>query len=482
MSAAHAASVAARLLAFYREPTVYRPLYAHGQERMPDGQVVFRLALGRFPAGWLRELPAAERDEVRLAARAFVRQVCLRERATHYQLLCAGPDAGRGELKENYRLMMALIHPDRQDASLEAWPLGCAQRVNQAIEELTDPGRRAAYDAGLELATDGAALDAWARAHAEAGSPRHVRTRSRPGLADAGRRAMVIVGVLAALFVVQSWWVGGSAPEHSLLERSLPASARWMRDVLPDTPRFLAHTTAFDFAALAPLAEPRRLAAVGTWVPMSEPRVPVPPAAASPAPAPAPAPASMEEGLTLQASAAVAMPRDSAAAERVAPAEPKRAMPAAANAPAPAVQPPAPSRVAQAAPPGIPARASPDPGAPTRDQVEAVVALMVGYYDAGDAPGLVGLIDADSLGWWQGMRTRAAYADFFAATRERRLRMERLAWETAGTAARARGEAVILAQFADGRPAIERRVPVEVDIELRAGEPRITRLVLFPGA
>jgi hypothetical protein len=116
--------------------------------------------------------------------------------------------------------------------------------------------------------------------------------------------------------------------------------------------------------------------------------------------------------------------------------------------------------------------------APSREQVEIVVALLVGYYDAGDSERLVGLVDS---GWLQGFRSRTTFAEFFAATRTRKLRMERLGWRTNGTVAEARGEATVMAEYPDGRPRLERRIPVELDIALRDGAPRITRLVLFPG-
>src|SRR5258706_7868763 len=152
--AARAASVASELLAFYREPVLHRTHYLHGEQDFPDGGVVFRLALGRFPQGWLRDMPAAERAEVRSAARAFVRQVCLWDRATHYQLLCVGVDARREAIRESYHLLIALVHPDRQEADSEEWPTGCAQRANLAHETLTDRDRRAAYDASFGKGTE----------------------------------------------------------------------------------------------------------------------------------------------------------------------------------------------------------------------------------------------------------------------------------------------------------------------------------------
>lgn len=436
-----AASVAGQLLAFYREPALHRPPFIHGEAPMPDGQVVLRLALGRFPPGWLRDLPERDREEVRDAAVAFVRQVCLWERATHYQVLCLRPDATHAAIRESYRLLIALIHPDRHDAKGAGWPTGCSQRANQAHELLADAQRRAEYDAGLHHATDAAAVEAAVRAaHAAQPGRRHRGARSSP--ASVAKRFVVVIGVIVALFIVQAWWVGDVAPQYSLLERTIPASSRWVRDILPDPPRFLTASNPFRPELLESLKEPRRLAAVGSWVPSQEP----PRETAQPAPVP---------------------PTVAAPPARLVASEP--AAPVLRLAQAPATPPPP-------ATPETPGSAS-----PTRDQIEALVAQLVGYYDAGDAERLVGLYDPGELGWFGGGRIRTPFTEFFGATRERRLRMERLQWRNAGNSAQARGEATVLADYVDGRPRLQRRVPVELDIALRDGQARITRLVLFPG-
>lgn len=459
-----AASVAAQLLAFYREPALRRPPYLHGETPMPDGQVVLRLALGRIPQAWLADLDPRDRAEAGEAARAFVRQVCLWERATHYQVLCLGPEARREAIRECYHLLIALIHPDRQGAADSGWPNDCAQRANQAHAVLGDPAERARYDEQLDRAADGMSLEASARRAQASEAPGRPRKRRSAPVAIA-RGFMLVTGVVAALFVVQAWWVGGAAPQYSLLESAMPTSARWVREVLPDPPRFLGVAAGhFDVEALEPLREPKRIAAVGTWIPMQKP-----------APEPVAAP------VAVVATAGESRPAPAIAVSR--PVEPTLRL---AQGTSLAVARPAPQRLAQAQPQAQPAQpqgtrpAAAAPASPSRDQVEGLVALLVSYYDAGDADRLVDLYDPGRLGFWSGMRTRNAYADFFGATRERRLRMERLTWQANGASAQARGEATVVADFLDGRPRIERRVPVEIDIGLRDGQARITRLLLFP--
>jgi len=471
MPAATAASVAAELLAFHREPVVHRPRYLHGDQALPAGHVVLRLALGRFPRGWARDLSRADRDEVRIAALEFVRQVCLRDRASHYQLLCLEPAAERDQVRENYQLLMALIHPDRQEPGAPAWPIGCVQRVNQAYETLADRRARAEYDEGLRSPSE--AFDP--RPRESANVARHRRSHSSAGAGSLGKRAAIVAGVIATLFVVQSWWVGGLKPEYSLLERAVPSSARW-GGAPADSPRFLGGVPIQTGPLLEPIKEPRRTVALAAWVPVpADPRVaaPAPERPASPVPAAAPSPPQPAMAVPLRAASSLAVAQPDPRASSPPSVAPVASAPSPPSRAAPAVE--QPLRLAQAGP------AAPVVEIPSRDQIEGVVALLVGFYDAGDTERLVGLVDADAFGWWQGYRMRTAYADFFGSTRARKLRMERLTWRNNGAIAEARGEATVTAEYADGRPRLERRVPVELDIAMRAGAPRITRIVLFPG-
>ena len=103
------------------------------------------------------------------------------------------------------------------------------------------------------------------------------------------------------------------------------------------------------------------------------------------------------------------------------------------------------------------------------------------YYEQGDASALMGLYASGEPGFFKSLRVRGAYADFFRSTKDRRLRMDHLDWEAGpGQTARARGEATLLADFADGSGKLERKVPVELDIAMRDGQARLTRLTLYP--
>src|SRR5258706_13476863 len=117
------AAVAERLKAFLADPRGAGPRYLEGAEPLPEGGIVLRLAQGKIPAG------IGDNALVHRAAQHFVRRVCLFERSNHYQVLCAARDASPEAIKENYHLLMSLLHPDRQKGPAEARPRGGANRV-----------------------------------------------------------------------------------------------------------------------------------------------------------------------------------------------------------------------------------------------------------------------------------------------------------------------------------------------------------------
>ncbi len=449
---AGAAAVASQLLDFFHEPTRFRPAWIHGERPLPEGHVVLKFALGRFSPGWKRDLSRHDKETLVEAARAFVRQVCLWERATHYQVLCLDPGASPESVRENYRLLMALLHPDRQeDSARPEWPTGHAQRVNEAYAVLSDAAQREDYDEAAQ------------RAHPPLREPelevaaiRRVRARPSPRYL----RSFAVVGaVIIALFVVQAWWVNDTPRHYALLEQpaSFQSSAQWMRDAISDgLPRFLgARPISFETLQLLDVPKaPRRLAA---WVPASETR-------ASPA---------ASGGPPTSGSTRI----EAAAPESVAPRS---------SVPIPATPPPSPVAAPRAPTSMVLAQANaapaPEPAASpaATQEIELLVARLVSYYEQGDADALMGLFASGEPGLWKGYRTRGSYTDFFRATRERRLRMNRLEWQTSADSARARGEATLVADYNDGRGHLERTVPVELDIALRGGRARLTRLSLFP--
>jgi hypothetical protein len=433
---AEAAIVAARLKAFQANPAHLGPRFAGGVEPLPEGGIVLRFAQGKIPAALAPS--RVEAHQLRSAAELFVRRVCLWERADHYQTLCARPDAPQETIKENYHLLMGLLHPDRQEGAEASWPESCAQRVNLAYATLGDAAARREYDARLRTERP---------RRQPAAAPRAADTRVRDvrfAKSLLAVSSVVALVIAAGLLVQEDEW-----SDRSVLQASL---ARLRADPAPgaDRPRYVGANSVGRRASDAVAADDAP--ALDYLRPLmrvfsreeAKPYVPH-------APVPAPAPVQ-----------AVAVP----------PSEPLIV----ARVDLPVAQAPMllPFAQAQAAP-------APRAAGPTNADVENMVVALVSYYEAGDADRIVDMVDPDSIGFFRRNRLRQAYNDFFRDTRTRQLRIDRLAWSSAGGGATARGEATVRAEYADRAP-FEKRVDMALDIVVREGKPRLARLDLFPAA
>src|ERR1035437_9549291 len=68
----------------------------------------------------------------------------------HYEELGVGCDAPTEEIRQAYKTLVRLLHPDGQtDGKLKAMAERQMQRLNGILEVLTDPQRRREYDEGL---------------------------------------------------------------------------------------------------------------------------------------------------------------------------------------------------------------------------------------------------------------------------------------------------------------------------------------------
>src|SRR4029079_16870139 len=91
-----------------------------------------------------RREPAAV-AELERAAAFYIRESFFRGGASHYDILGLGPDASADAVRENFRLVMQLIHPDRHSVDT-LWPEDFATRANRAYAVLKTPKTRADYD------------------------------------------------------------------------------------------------------------------------------------------------------------------------------------------------------------------------------------------------------------------------------------------------------------------------------------------------
>ena len=446
-----AAEVAARLKAFHADPARQAPRYLHGLEPLPEGGFVLRFAQGKIPAPLAHSIEEAQR--LRRAAEVFVRRVCLAERADHYHVLCAARDAPAETLKENYHLLMALLHPDRQEGAAEPWPEAFAQRVNLAYAALGSEATRREYDQQLRSEHPSRP----ARPMAAAPKPSEATRDVRFAKSLIAVSLVVAIVVAAGLTIHDDEW-----SDQSILQASL---ARLHIDPLPgaNRPRYVGAGTPPRGASEAAVAEePVSFEFLKPLMRLisEEPRPYVPPRMQPIA--------TTEHAQPVAAAFQAPVPSPVAAAPAAPVASPARV----------AVPAQVPLVVAQAALPVAQAPAVNAPG-PSNAAIEDLIVALVSYYEAGDADRIVGLVDSDSIGFFRRNRLRQAYADIVRATRARQLRIDRLAWSTAPGAASARGAAIVRAEYADRAP-LEKRVDMEIDIVLRDGKPRVTRLNLFP--
>ena len=138
--------------AFYRSPLRYQTLL-RTQTELPEGaEVLLRIAGGdtRLAQTYCRTT-GTDMDELIKAAEFFIEQVFFAPGATHYRILGLNSTANSAQIKEHYRLLMHLFHPDRHTLQ-GTWADVYARRVNQAYNVLRKPERRRHYDATLKSA------------------------------------------------------------------------------------------------------------------------------------------------------------------------------------------------------------------------------------------------------------------------------------------------------------------------------------------
>ena len=134
-----------RLLLWTLRPDVDGRAGPRADLPLADAQVVLKLALGRHVEFSDPSLRTVDPVKLRDAAATYVRRMYFRANASPYQVLGLAPGASESEIKESFRLLMQLVHPDRQEGRA-AWPESFAARANHAYAILRDAAPRAKLD------------------------------------------------------------------------------------------------------------------------------------------------------------------------------------------------------------------------------------------------------------------------------------------------------------------------------------------------
>ena len=227
---------------------------------------LLQMAVGRqSDAGQGANQDASLRD----AARFFVRTALLYPGADHYAVLGVDRKTEGAELKDRYRLMMRLLHPDYSDADSRIWPADAAVRVNRAYDVLSSPVQRRGYEETLAQVHGAAPLHT-TEARRPVAPPRQVNGPTRQ---LHFKQLAAIFAVAGIAVVVISIFATGSPESGQLVQRS-PVKAE---PNLAEAP-----VLAYSSAAMTPsskdvkVAEARTTARSVPVVPKSVP-MPVPP-------------------------------------------------------------------------------------------------------------------------------------------------------------------------------------------------------------
>lgn len=393
--------VESALLDYHRTPGKYPLLLRRPEILFSSIKAVLQLASGRLPEGALPPGLAVQR-----AAGFFVRTALLYPAADHYALLGLERSADPWALKERYRQMMRLMHPDFASSAAAGgdWPADAASRINQAYEVLASPAQRRSYDDQHSSLTApapdrAAATQSVARIRAVATSAPAPDPRRRL------KRMAGAFGLLGAVALGASLLARGPDRE-SLVQRATPrpsaaVAAVAQSDAGAPPDRVLLQQMASSEVAPAPLLASAPALHDPLAAPPASPKLePVPPAAL-----PTPPPVQLPVAIEASAERGAAAPMASVRTASLAPMQPMPARMIAVSidmTPAPALSTPSPAAlVAQApaapstaAPAAVPPRPATVPvPAVTMAEAHALLSALLQQMESGSGERLLNGLD-----------------------------------------------------------------------------------------
>lgn len=404
------APLAEALLDYFAAPGKYQLTLRQPAVLFSSIREILQVASGRS---------GSDDQRAREAARFFLRAALLYPGADHYALLGLAPGEAPPDLKERYRLLMRLIHPDFAEPGDAAWPADAAVRVNRAYEVLSSPVQRREYDE--QLATLRAQRPVLAKAP---GMPASMRMEDKPR--RSGKALAWVLGLGLALPAVLLL-MPRSEPEH-LVQRPVAAANERPLKVAASLPTPVPQQAPV-VASPAPAEEPVRAAPVPALAPapLAAPVPPVPPAApvaapqaaapaapaAVPAPVAIPAPLAAPQPVRVQPPPVVAARPLPASQPLPAPVQPARSVavvvPEASVAPPPAILPAvvtappvasaiAPVAATSAAPSAklTTALSLPAVASPTLADAQPLLTQMLHVLESGSGDQLLRLLDGDA--------------------------------------------------------------------------------------
>jgi hypothetical protein len=478
-----------------------------------DPDVVLRLALARHvefvdPA-WKEPQKVAALQE---AAESYVRNMFFRPDATPYQTLGLEPGAPYPQIRESFRLLMQLVHPDRQGAR-KIWPDACAAQANSAYAALKDQDTRRTFEeeadarAALARAINRAAVAAEASRMPTVTWWQKPRAGKAPfrrpmlpewltaGVGGYARQnpATTVFGVLIAVAVsiVGATFLETREGPLVRMARETPAPA------IRATPGAAADAATASDAGLAATPDPaparrrnpdadRRIVLASAAPGIGIVSIPSERMAAPPRAEPA-RPTRPDSGAPVSTAPAQAEVR---AAVPEAPLALSPALQRPESAPVPRTQSPdalvpAASPVVARVDPGLAPDGVRDANAqdaaatspPANAEIEALFASFVESYERGRLDTFASLFDADADTNLRRGRAaiRGEYDELFRLSQWRRMQLTRISWRQVGDRTIAKGEIAVRIGWRDGRE-VEQRLNIDMELMRRDGRVVIARL------
>lgn len=436
----------------------------------------------------------------RVAAQRYLSAVLFHPTSTHYALLAARSDASIASLRDNYRRMIALVHPDAQPVG---FPLDAATRVNRAYGLLADSAKRVAYDQSLSqsAATVGKSVETKSeRDRAPTTGRRSQKSAaSRVGLFKrlglrAPRRSLLwlatalVVPAVAIVYLVSVESEPGAhlVEARPTLEMSMEVAPAQAPVPPPDIAVNAPTSAAAETDAMSPSprlsndlsAASRRILDAASTPPVgSEPVTPQAAVAAVPTPSaktPAPArPSTAVKSGTPNSLAATPSAYTATTTDR------SKAQPSIEPVAAPTSSPVAPQAASAVPAPTINVAATAPPSEPVSRirsvDVDELLARFASAYESGSPPALSALFA-------QGLPNRrvvlSEYEQVFRDTRQRTIRFSQVKHRWAGERVTTSGLVALTMVGQDGQPNRQNAF-VEIETALEANSLRITRLANY---
>ncbi len=142
-------------LNLYRAPLRYRP-FIQKRNSVPPGFADFLDVLSKREGHevWIeyKGIQGATSQELREAGVFLVKRILFVDDADHYRLFGLESTATIQEIRERYRLLIGLFHPDRRSFG-DDWNELYAPKINDAYNILKNPEKRRGYDEDVGLYT-----------------------------------------------------------------------------------------------------------------------------------------------------------------------------------------------------------------------------------------------------------------------------------------------------------------------------------------